>query len=200
MGRATAWGLVVGAVVDAWRALPGYVDPAAGGPGVGVYHTTQIGTTGRRDGTYVVVGWTDPDAPGDAGRATQQPWTQGGAPSVRERAETGTVTCLVARSVGDSPLHAAASVVDDVEAILDDLDLPADGPIYYGDLAPLRGWPRVKLPSPEASPSSSIRASRLAGRWMFWSAARTVFSGMSSASAMSASVGCRPPPQSARKQ
>ena len=122
MGRATAWGLVVGAVVDAWRALPGYVDPAAGGPGVGVYHTTQIGTTGRRDGTYVVVGWTDPDAPGDAGRATQQPWTQGGAPSVRERAETGTVTCLVARSVGDSPLHAAASVVDDVEAILDDLD------------------------------------------------------------------------------
>lgn len=59
-------------------------------------------------GTFLVVGWDDPDSPRSTSVSSSQPWAGIGG---RVQDESGTVTCFVMRDVGDSRTKTARDAV-----------------------------------------------------------------------------------------
>ena len=146
MARASAWPLVVTALVAKMRARPGYCSPTSAASGIPVYHSVEVGLSSHSPtGPILVIGWIgDPDTmptePGTSGQSIATLGTQ------HHRAEEGTIACAVIAKTGDaepggdtaveagtvgSAMNAVFAVADDLDAVLRaDPSLGIVGPTY----------------------------------------------------------------------
>jgi hypothetical protein len=146
---ATAWGVVVDALLARMTARSGYRSSWVQGTGRPVFDGADLGLTEDQAGTFLAIAWPgDPDTPAEAGQSGQVIATLG---TLRHRQEDATVRCLAVDQRGDvgpgvtaASRTAALSVLDDVDA-----ELRADPtlglqPTFQSVVARIGGLPSIR--------------------------------------------------------